>query len=107
MTESRLRVSECAAGWSGDSFIRANNKVQQLSIRKTVWETPKDAQKFYDAMKLMWECPLTPETGADYVLYKTPEHAVDYLKIKDKTVTVFAGIPQNVSDKVIKTVLGE
>jgi len=96
-------AENAAAGWGGDSYIMATNqaKMQQFFIQKTVWDSPKDAQEFYDASGLTFGSDTPVEQNANHIKYKNTNGTVDYVSIKGSAVNIVYNIQENLLDKVI------
>lgn len=65
---TKENASKTAAGWDGDRYLAFLNKNDDsvVFIWKTVWDSPKDAQEFYDAQMSLFNAK-----------YKNSKEAVD------------------------------
>ena len=43
-------ASKVAEGWDGDKVVLLANNTHEILLWKTLWETPSDAQEFYEAL---------------------------------------------------------
>ncbi|MFA5794693.1 MAG: hypothetical protein WC980_06480 [Candidatus Brocadiia bacterium] len=100
-------AEEAAAGWGGDTYVGYFNASsrQMFVIHKSVWDSAKDADEYFESLSYHIEREYAPEKGDNFVRYNTPENTVDYIAKKGNQVLAITNIPKELFDKVL-AVLG-
>lgn len=91
-----------AAGWDGDRFalFTGPRAGEALVAQKTLWDTERDAEEFFDAyalrtIKRYGSEPVAREDEKGYIIWKT-EFGTVLLERAGKSVLVLEGVPAGV-----------
>jgi hypothetical protein len=102
LTEERAR--RAAAGWGGDQILLLENSTgKNAVVVRTVWDTPEDAEEFFQAMQAWFQqkYPLgrkSDETTTGFLL--THEKEIHALRHEGSEVRCIIGLPESDAPKL-------
>lgn len=96
-------ADDAAMGWAGDTIVMLGHKADKkpFTVHKTVWDTDKDAQEFFNASVLAMESEGELSKSETSATLLNDKGQMDYLELRDRHVYIVNGMPTEFKDKLI------